>query len=68
MATAQQENENSADGAKMLKTLQKCIHCGEETGKGNKYCNSCTYAKERLEMCQENKRIMPSYTCKTCEI
>ena len=68
MATFQEENENSADNAKKLKTLQKCLHCGEETKVGNKFCNFCTYSKGRKEMCEENKRIMPNYQCKICEI
>ena len=66
--TFQSENEASADNAAKLKTLQKCTHCGDDTNVGNKFCNFCTYSKGRKEMCEENKRIMPKYTCKMCEI
>lgn len=64
----QEENENSADNAKKLKTLQKCSHCGEDTKVGNKFCNDCTYAKGRQEMCAENKKILPNYKCKMCNV
>lgn len=68
MATAQQENENSADSARMLKIIQICSHCGIETNRGNKFCNECTYAKHRQEMCTENKQINPNWSCKLCGI
>lgn len=66
MPTAQQENENSADSSAFLKIIQRCMHCGEETNKGNKFCNDCTYAKNRREMCEENKKLNPKYICKMC--
>lgn len=63
MLTFQQTNENSADSAAMLKVIQHCTHCGEETNKGNKFCKNCTTAAARKEMCDENKIIVPSYFC-----
>lgn len=67
MQTFQQVNESSADSAAMLRIIFKCTHCGEDTNKGNKFCNHCTYAKGRKEMCEENKKIMPNWKCKLCE-
>ena len=66
--SVQQENENSADNARMIKIIQKCSHCGEEAGRGNKFCNDCTYAKNRQEMCLENKQINPNWQCKMCGV
>lgn len=64
----QSENEASADNAAKLKTLQKCTHCGESTNTGNKYCLDCTIASKRREMCEENKKIVPNYKCRICQI
>jgi len=68
MQTFQQANENSADSAAMLKTIQKCSHCGDETNKGNKYCRNCIASSSRREMCEENKALIKSYVCTDCGI
>jgi len=68
MQTMQQVNEASADPYKVMKIIQRCSHCGEETGKGNKFCKNCTLVANRREMCEENKKIMPNYQCKMCGI
>ena len=68
MQTFQQINEASADSAAMLKVINKCTHCGGETNKGNKYCNDCTYEKNRQEMCKENKKLMEKWSCKICGV
>ena len=55
-----------------LKTIQVCMHCGAECGKGNKFCEFCTTKPLREEMDEENKKIFESaglvYRCKFCEI
>ena len=78
MATRQFENEQSADSGALLPCRYHCIHCGEfliETmaQKPTKlYCNDCTYASKRKEMCEENKellgRIGVPHNCKMCNI
>ncbi len=68
MQLPQQVNENSADPAKMLPTIQKCTHCGGDTTKGALYCPDCRTVGERKEMCAENKKLMPNYKCKMCQI
>ena len=70
MATLMQENENSADNGARLPKIYRCTHCGEEIGKvANKYCNECTFAKNRQEMCEFNKKLMPNtWKCKMCGI
>lgn len=68
MQLAQQVNESSADPAKMLKTIQICTHCGEETTKGSLFCPNCRTDKQRQEMCAENKGINPNYKCRKCGI
>lgn len=60
--------ENSADDSAFLKVIQKCMHCGEDTNKGNKYCTNCTKADDRRSMCKENQIINPNWHCRTCKI
>ena len=68
MLTFEQVNEASADSARMLKTIQRCTHCGEETTKHSLYCLYCRNSKDRQEMCQENKLINLKWSCKLCKI
>lgn len=68
MQTARQVNEASADPYAMIKIIQKCTHCGDETTKDAQYCPSCRTASGRLEMCNENKEKIKSYVCVKCGI
>jgi len=40
-----------------MKLITRCIHCGEECGRGTKYCANCGTADKRREMCRINKEI-----------
>lgn len=69
MQTFQQVNEASADNAAMLSKIYRCTHCGEEIGKLMRmYCNDCTYAKIRKEMCEENRKLNSNYRCISCGV
>lgn len=60
--------QNSADDTAMMKIIQRCTHCGEETGRGNKFCKNCGLKSARVEMCTENKKVNPNYKCASCGI
>ena len=68
MQTFEQINEASADSARMLKTDQRCSHCGISVSKGNLYCDDCRTAPKRQEMCQENKQLILNWKCRLCRI
>ena len=41
----------------LVKTIQRCVHCGDECNKSAKFCKHCTTADARREMCAENEKI-----------
>ncbi|QGH73361.1 MAG: putative tRNA pseudouridine synthase B [Siphoviridae sp. cttb18] len=43
-----------------------CIHCGNKTT--GKYCAQCKTAEMRKSMDEENKKIMPNFVCKPCDL
>jgi rRNA maturation endonuclease Nob1 len=53
MAFTQTDDE----GLKIVKTIQRCTHCGEETTKGRKFCKFCDSATKRAEVNKQNEAI-----------
>lgn len=54
------------------KTIYRCIHCGEQVGKGAKYCPECRTANGRREQDEANNKIraeagLAPLICKLCQ-
>lgn len=40
-----------------VKTIQRCLHCGEECPKNQTYCKDCKLKSQRDAVDAENKKI-----------
>lgn len=54
-----------------VKTLTRCLHCGDEIGINQKYCKNCGTAGDRRKMDEDNKKIfadagLKKEECKQC--
>ena len=46
--------------------IHVCKHCSSVCS--GVYCNSCKKAEDRRKMDEENKKLIPNFVCKVCEL